>query len=205
MSAAGGAPTPVSALAPALPLPRTAPRPEPPVRSPRATEIVEAAQRLLETEGAESLTMRRLGEVLGIRAPSLYKHLPGKPAVETALIETALWGIGDALHRVVDAAGPGDVVGRLLAEYRRFALARPNLYRLVAADPIGRADLTPGLEGWSGEPFYRATAEPYVAQALWAAAHGTVTLELSDRFLPGSDLDRTWAALARAFTAHAGD
>ncbi|WP_066063571.1 TetR/AcrR family transcriptional regulator [Frankia sp. EI5c] len=184
-----------------MPLPRIAPRPPAPNRSPRLTEILGAALRLLEDEGAEALTMRRLGEVLGIRAPSLYKHLPGKGAVENALAETALWEIGDALHRVVDAAGPDDVVIRLLAEYRRFARERPNLYRLVAANPLGRAALTPGLEDWSGEPFYRATADPYLAQALWAAAHGTVLLELDERFVPGSDLARTWAALAWVFTA----
>ncbi|ABW11231.1 transcriptional regulator, TetR family [Parafrankia sp. EAN1pec] len=187
---------------PAVPVERVALRPTPPTRSPRVTEIIGAARRLLEDEGVGSLTMRRLGEVLGIRAPSLYKHLPGKHAVEAALVETALWEAGDALHRVVDGAGPGDVVGRLLAEYRRYALAHPNLYRLTAVDPLGREGLTAGLEDWSGEPFYRATGEPYVAQALWAAAHGAVVLELANRFLPGSDLDRTWAALAAAFTAH---
>ncbi|WP_369812887.1 TetR/AcrR family transcriptional regulator [Frankia sp. R43] len=200
-AAAGAAAAGAGAAGAALPVARIAPRPVPPARSARVTEILQAALRLLEDEGAQSLTMRRLGEVLGIRAPSLYKHLPGKPAVEAALVETALWEIGDAMHRVVDASGPGDVVARLLAEYRRYALERPNLYRLTAVDPLGRTDLTPGLEDWSGEPFYRATGEPYLAQALWAAAHGTVLLELAGRFLPGSDLDRTWAALARAFTA----
>ncbi len=43
---------------------------------PRAQEIVAEARELLEEEGAEALTMRRLAERLGIRAPSLYKHLP---------------------------------------------------------------------------------------------------------------------------------
>ena len=37
------------------------------------------------------------------------------------------------------------------------------------------------------------------AQALWSAAHGAVILELDGRYPPGSDLDRTWAALAAAF------
>jgi AcrR family transcriptional regulator len=59
-------------------------------RSTRAEEVVRAARRLLEEEGAEALTMRRLAERLGIKAPSLYKHLPDKAALEAAIIATGL-------------------------------------------------------------------------------------------------------------------
>ena len=37
-------------------------------------------------------------------------------------------------------------------------------------------------------------SDPWRAQALFAFAHGMVILELDDRFLVGSDLDRTWGA-----------
>lgn len=148
--------------------------------------------------------MRRLGEVVGIRAASLYKHLPGKGAVAAALIEAALHEIGDLLHRAVDEARPPDTVTALLASYRRYSLSHPNLYRLATNGPLARDQLTPGLEDWAGEPFFRATGDPYVAQALWAAAHGAVILELDRRFLPGSDLDETWRALAAAFAPARG-
>ena len=52
----------------------------------RAREIVAAARALLDEEGADALTMRRVAERLGIRAPSLYKHLSGKEALEAAVI-----------------------------------------------------------------------------------------------------------------------
>jgi AcrR family transcriptional regulator len=170
--------------------------------SPRAAEIVAAARVLLESEGREALTMRRLGHALGIQAPSIYKHLPGKHAVEVALIEAGLAEVGEATHRVVrespDAPGPV-AVSRLLACYRAESLARPNLYRLITAGPLPRADLTPGLEDWAGQPWYLATGDPIVAQAMWAFAHGMVVLELDRRFLDGSDLDLTWQAGARTF------
>jgi AcrR family transcriptional regulator len=54
--------------------------------SQRAEEIVRAARELLEEEGIDGLSMRRLAERLGIRAPSIYKHLPHKQALENALI-----------------------------------------------------------------------------------------------------------------------
>ncbi|MCK9894025.1 TetR/AcrR family transcriptional regulator [Frankia sp. AgB32] len=185
----------------ALPLARVAPRPVLAAPSPRVAEIVAVAREVLESEGAAALTMRRVGEVLGIRAPSLYKHLAGKTQLEVRLVDAGLVEFGDALHGVIDRAAPPGVVGDLLTAYRRFATGRPNLYRLATAASMPRGELTPGVEAWAGEPFYRATGDPYVAQALWAAAHGAVILELDGRYLPGSDLDRTWAALAAAFGA----
>ena len=167
--------------------------------SPRAREIVAAARVLLEEDGSEGLSMRRLAERVGIRAPSIYKHFPGKPAMELAMIEDALVELGTALHRAVAGAARGKAVTSLLAAYRAYALAHPNLYRLATGAELSRQDMADGVEDWAGEPFYLATGEPYQAQALWAFAHGMVVLELDDRFLPDSDLDRTWSAGATAF------
>ncbi len=169
------------------------------VRSPRATQVVEAARQLLESKGPDALTMRRLGDVLGIRAPSIYKHFPGKPAVELAMIEDAMVELGTALHRAVAGATNGEAVTPLLVAYRATARAHPNLYRLATSGVLPRQDMAEGLEDWTGEPFYLATGNPHQAQALWAFAHGMVVLELDHRFLPDSDLERTWAAGAAAF------
>lgn len=188
--------------------PQLRPRPR------RAAEIIAAARVLLETEGRAALTMRRLGEALGIRAPSLYKHVPGKRAVEIALIEIGLAEMGEALHRAVaDPQAPGTgvagrvpeapsrtgVAGRVLATYRAESLARPNLYRLATTGPLPRADLTPGLEDWAGEPWFIAAGDPFLAQAMWSFAHGMVILELDQRYPEGSELDRTWQSGAEAF------
>ncbi len=183
----------------APPLARHSAPPAATVRSARALEVVEAARRILESEGPDALTMRRLGDALGIRAPSIYKHFPGKPAVELALIEDAMVELGHALHKAVADAEGLDAVAPLLATYRAHAVAHPNLYRLATTAALSRHAMAAGLEDWAGEPFYLATGDPQVAQALWAFAHGMVVLELDDRFLPGSDLDRTWAAGAAAF------
>lgn len=181
----------------------TGTRPEPGQLSRRAVEIVAAARTLLESEGRDALTMRRLGQALGIRAPSIYKHLPGKHAVEVALIEAGLAEMGEAMHRAVTdpQAPPGTgAVTRLLAVYRTEALARPNLYRLATSGRLPRADLTPGLEDWAGQPWLLAAGDPVLAQAMWSFAHGMVILELDRRYPDGSDLDQTWRAGAEAFT-----
>jgi AcrR family transcriptional regulator len=183
-------------------LPPVAPRPERAARSARVDQIVAAARQLVETEDADALTMRRLADELGIKAPSLYKHLPGREAVVARLVDEALFETGDRLHSALEsttADAAGGPVASLLASYRDFGRAHPNLYRLVTTTNLPRSALTPGLEDWAGEPFYRATGEPYRAQALWAFAHGTLILEIDGRFLPGSDLDRTWQVGAHAF------
>lgn len=181
----------------------TDPKPAPPLRerSARTTQIIRSARELVAREGPEALTMRRLGEVVGMRAPSLYKHLPDKAAVTGAVVEQAMVELGTALHAAVtdEAESRSSRISRLLAAYRAQALASPHLYRLATSGPLSRDQLSPGIEDWAGEPFYLAVGEPYLAQALWSSAHGTVILELDGRYLPGSDLDRTWAALAAAF------
>ncbi len=176
-------------------------RPTPRARSTRVVELIAAARQLLEAEGHESLTMRRLADLVGIRAPSIYKHLGGKAAVETGLVEDGLFETGDALHQAITGPGPDGVISSLLTVYRTMAGNRPNLYRLTTSSSFPRGSLLAGLEDWAGEPFFLATGEPYLAQALWAFAHGTTILELDGRFVPGSDLERTWRAGAGAFGA----
>lgn len=168
-------------------------------RSARANEIVATAWKLLGAEGPEALTMRRLADELGIKAPSLYKHLPDKAALEAALVEEALVIMGSALHQAVTKPGRQSPIKALLVAYRRVGMEYPHAYRLATGD-IPRDLLPAGLEDWAGTPFFLATGEPYLAQALWAFAHGMVILEINNRFSDTSDLDRTWRSGAEAFT-----
>jgi AcrR family transcriptional regulator len=168
-------------------------------RTARAAELVAAARGVLEAEGADALTMRRLGDELGIKAPSIYKHFPDKAAVESALVEEALAELGAVLHDAVARPGRRSPVANLLLTYRTECVAQPNMYRLATSGPLDRAALPVGLEDWAGEPFLLATGEPHKAQAMWAFAHGMVILEIDDRFPDPSVLDRTWRAGATAF------
>src|SRR3546814_3399518 len=104
-------------------------RPASTQRSPRVVQVVATARQLLESEGRDGLTMRRLAEEIGIKAPSLYKHLPDKAALEAALVEEALAEVGAALHASLDDAGTLAPVDALLGTYRSYGTAHPNLYR----------------------------------------------------------------------------
>jgi AcrR family transcriptional regulator len=67
----------------------------------RRAEILAAARRLLDEEGVEAITMRRLGALVGIRGPSLYKHLSSRDQIHTALAIEALTDLADILEPVL--------------------------------------------------------------------------------------------------------
>lgn len=160
----------------------------------RRDQIVDVAERILETEGLDAITMRRLATELGIQAPSLYKHVRDKAEIEAALQERALNQLADALR----ASGPG--IGALGTAYRGWALAHPGLYAVSAQLPLHRDRLTPGVETAAAAPLMDAVGGDLDrARALWGLAHGLVSLELADRFPPGADLDAAWAAGVDAF------
>jgi AcrR family transcriptional regulator len=159
--------------------------------TPRAREIVAAARGLLEEEGAEALTMRRLGERLGIRAPSLYKHVAGKDELEAAVISE---GFAESAECFVEAVREADdPLAALARAYRAFALAHPHLYRLMTERPLRRDLLEPGVEARAAAPLLEvAGGNEDLARAVWAFAHGLTVLELNDRFPPGADVDAAW-------------
>jgi AcrR family transcriptional regulator len=154
----------------------------------RQREILDAARGLLAREGVEALTVGRLAHVLGIRPPSLYKHFAGKREIETILIAEGL----EESARALEAAGPD--LGGVAAAYRAFALANPQLYRLMTERPLPRDELPDGLEARAAAPVVAAMGDPDAARAAWAFAHGMVQLEIAGRFPPGADLDPAWTA-----------
>lgn len=166
--------------------------------SPRGRAIVAAARQILDEEGRDALTMRRLAAAVGIRAPSLYKHFPDKAAVEAALIEDGFIELASTFERALEATGPS--LQALAEAYRAFAHASPDRYRLMTRGPLPRERLRPGVEAAAAEPLLRVSVDPDVARAVWAFAHGMTILELDGRFPPGADLDAAWAAGTAAFT-----
>jgi AcrR family transcriptional regulator len=52
-----------------------------------ADHIVKAALALIDAQGLEALTMRRLGQSLGVEAMAIYHHLPSRDALLDAIAE----------------------------------------------------------------------------------------------------------------------
>jgi AcrR family transcriptional regulator len=159
--------------------------------SSRREEIVQVARELLEEEGAGALSMRRLADRLGIRAPSIYKHVPDKQSLENALISGGFEEMAEAFERaLVDADDP---VLAVAEAYRAFARRHPHLYRLMTERPLDRARLAPGVEDRAARPVVESFGgDVDRARAAWAFAHGMTILELNDRFPSDADLDAAW-------------
>lgn len=163
--------------------------------TPRQREIAGAARAIIESDGVEALTMQRLAASLGIRAPSLYKHVRGKAAVETDLTIELLTEQADAL----DAAGAD--LGALAMAYRSWALANPHLHLLLNKRPLPREQLPVGLEDRASATLLLATGgDRDLARAAWAAINGLVDLELASRFPHDADVDAAYAAAVGAFS-----
>ncbi len=167
--------------------------------SPRARQIVAAARDLLEAEGPAALTMRRLGEKLGIRAPSLYKHVPNKAALEVALIADGFEEAAAAFDAATD--GVDQPLAALVSAYRGFAGRNPQLYRLMTEGPLPRTRLPLGAEDRAAAALVRATGSPELARAVFAFIHGMIILELNGRFPDDNGVEPAWRAGLVAFAS----
>jgi AcrR family transcriptional regulator len=166
----------------------------------RQAQIADTARALLDAEGPQALTMRRIAGALGIKAPSLYKHVPDKTSLEALVVAG---GFAELAATLAAAAGKADGAGNLAAiagAYRAYAVAHPHLYRLMNYQPLRRDLLPAGLEARAAQPLAEAAGyDEARARAIWAFAHGMVSLEIDGRFPPQADLVEAWRAGLAAF------
>jgi len=145
--------------------------------------------------------MRRVAEALGIRAPSLYKHLPDKAALEAAIIADGFREAATAFETATD--GAADPMAALVRAFRTFASEHPHMYRLMTERPLPRDRLPPGLEARTAAPLLRLTGSPARARAAWAFIHGMIILELNDRFPSDGMTEQAWESGIAAFARSA--
>lgn len=98
-------------------------------REPLTPEIIfEHALAIVDDEGLEALSMRRLGSDLGIEAASLYHHVADKQALLDGVVALAR----SEMRVTADPyAGWKDFMEEVFLEYRRLLLAHPNLVELA--------------------------------------------------------------------------
>jgi TetR/AcrR family transcriptional regulator, tetracycline repressor protein len=124
-------------------------------------DVVDGAVALLDAEGLDGLTTRKLGASLNIDGSALYRHFPNKEALLDAVADRLVAGIDDALP---DASWDEQLLvlaGRLretLLAHRDGArvvagtyVAGPNtlLVRNIIFDVLQRAGFPPDRAGWT--------------------------------------------------------
>ena len=150
-------------------------------------QIVDAGCALLESGGAESLTMQKVAERVGVRAPSLYKHVRDRDALLDAVVAAKIDELVDCLNETDGS------LSALIRAYRAYAHRRPEGFRLMFSpgaplDALERA----------AEPLIAATRQLVGAEALEAArlvtawATGFIQMELAGAFRLGGDVDHAF-------------
>jgi AcrR family transcriptional regulator len=95
--------------------------------------IVSAALALLDREGAEALTMRRLGGELGVEAMSLYRHVADRAALIRALADHLL---AEIEPHVGEEEWP-DALRTFAGELRSLARRHPAAFALAGTGVLG--------------------------------------------------------------------
>jgi AcrR family transcriptional regulator len=151
-------------------------RPSQPVLS--RQRIVEVATAILDAEGLDALSTRRLANELGVRAPSLYNHFATK--------EEILDAVGDAIIAQVDLSMFSGRSGSAASDAAR----RPG----PAAGQSGSRDWAAALTEWARAYRRALAAHPHAVPFLASGpARRPAALALADAVY-GALVDAGWPA-----------
>lgn len=169
--------------------------------------LVRAAVDLIDEEGLGALSLARLAERLGVRSPSLYKHITGLEGLQQGI---AVWGARELARRMSRAAigKSGDAAIREIAgAYRGFAKDHPGVYPMLVRAP-DQAQLA--LEEASEEilGIIQAVLAPrglgereslHAIRGLRSLVHGFVSMEAGGGFGMPLDVDESFDYLVELF------
>jgi AcrR family transcriptional regulator len=186
-------------------------------------ELLAAAEALLAAEGVEGLSVRRLAEAAGTSSRAIYSVFGGRDGLVRALFREGFVALDARLATLPETDDlAADLVAAGVEGFRGWALARPQLFRLLfeaRPPPIapGPAESDPGVRAFGRlvAKVGRCTAaglmprgrEREIALSVHALCEGLTGLELRGRFplSPAHDPEAAWrqslSALVRGYRA----
>lgn len=170
----------------------------------RRAEILAAAERIFVEVGYDGATIRKIADEVGLSSTALYMHFPEKSAILHEICEGAFGRLKAANATILAAGGPAEVkLRRLLEGYVDFGFDNPNAYRLIyLTRPVEARDGAESASQQLGGELFRSfeaiveevgaaghlRGEPRAtAQALWAGAHGIVSLMITKPYFDWVD------------------
>ncbi|MCW7470046.1 TetR/AcrR family transcriptional regulator [Leptospira kanakyensis] len=170
--------------------------------------LIAAARGLLQNQGTDALSLRSIASAIGVTHMAPYAHFKGKQELLQAVAASGYDELAANMLKVQKILPKAR--GRILAyhygvEYIQFAIANPNLYRLM----MNQIDLekkisleSPDREIWvsSQRPFrllYAAFANERVSKNLaharalgaWATVHGIASLAIERHLVLPEGMD----------------
>ena len=91
-------------------------------------DVVASAAGLADEIGFQGVTMGLLADRLGVRAPSLYKHVGGLADVQHQLATLALSELGELIRDAVQGKAGYDALAALMTAIRGYVSAHPGRY-----------------------------------------------------------------------------
>lgn len=191
-------------------------------------QLIEAGIVILERDGLQALTVRKLAAEVGTSTMVVYTHFGSMTGVVDALSDEIFARFGEALAAIPHTEDPVADFFSMGAAYRRFALKNPQHYQLMFGTSVPaslssvRRDLTVTGHATSRDASFqtlcasvrRMTAagrirddgEAAVAGRIWSMCHGAVMLEMAGFFgAEGHGLRDILSPLAVDFLVGMGD
>ena len=165
---------------------------------------------MIEQEGLEALSLAKLAAQLGIKAPSLYRHVGHKLELLRAVNQQTVEQLFAAMQATQEGA-PSEPQAQLVAilhAFRQFAHAHPQSYLLLFSlqangerpDEAFLVQLALPLQALMARISGQDNSLAALRGAL-ALAHGYIMLELNHQLRRGGDLDATYTQVIQAYLA----
>ena len=155
--------------------------------------LLTSAADILETEGPDGLSVRRIAAAAGVAPMGVYNHFESKFGIVEALYVQGFERLGDAMAAMAQIDDPAEALLEGARAYRALALAHPMAYQVMFLRAVpGFEPSDPALTSCTrGFDRLVATVQRAIqagviapgsptetAQMIWASIHGWVSLEL---------------------------
>lgn len=165
-----------------------------------------AAADLADAHGWQQLTLAAVAEELGVRQPSLYKHISSLASLRQAVSQLAITELAARLGTAIAGRAGFDALTSLSQAYRSYALQHPGRYQASVIAPreddeehvrVSEALLATLAAVLRGYGITERANALHEIRSLRALLHGFVSLETQGGF--GLDLD-TGESFSRLIT-----
>ena len=164
--------------------------------------LVDQALRTIDKLGVEGLTLRGVGEALGVSRTALYRHFSDKQSLVAAVAREGFRTLRQALVEAWERGGRGEAGFQAMgAAYLSFAVAHPSHYRVMFGRFVESGTRDPELlceaEG-AFQALVQALAEQQraglvrgdepvmLAQFVWSLVHGIAMLTIDGQIADGA-------------------
>jgi AcrR family transcriptional regulator len=155
--------------------------------------LLAAAAQILESEGPDALSVRRIAAAAHVAPMGVYNHFESKFGIIEALFIQGFERLREALASIAETADPYEALREGGRRYRALALAHPMAYQVMFLHAVPGFEPSEHAHEVAARAFdslaiavQRAMAAGVIAdgsptdtaQLIWASVHGLVSLEL---------------------------